>query len=101
MRQNVDTRRNPEPEEPNQITFMIGLPGDEAEVMDVNTDLVRRFLRTTLPDWEDSCEWASTALRQVLAAPDTPVETRRDGHLITLHILEHPAVIRLAVSPAD
>jgi len=82
----------------SQATLMIGVPSDAPRILVRNTAMLLRFLENTVPEWTNSSEWATAAMKRVTNIPGvSDVKVVKGNKLITMTFLKPVGMLSLTV----
>jgi len=81
----------------SQATLMIAIPSDAPDAIVRNSALLLRFLINTVPEWETSSDWVSTALKRIADSPDDSQEIIKKNKRITMKPFKELGMVSITI----
>lgn len=79
-----------------QTTLMIRSPKGAAEIVSRNAAILLRFVRNTTPEWRESSDWVTSALRRVGSA-GKPEQITRGNKSIEVSLIDNLDMVSVTV----
>jgi len=80
----------------SQATLMIGIPNDAPKILVRNTAILMRFMKNIAPEWRLASDWATGALKCIIATGETE-EIIRGSKSIKISLIKFLGIVSVTV----